>query len=113
MGTVPTPMPSLEEEAIVEESVLDTVTADLWPKLIETLALRSKHGFAVKALQTALEMHGFPDVRVDGFFGALTHKAVIDFQKNHAANLIEVDGVVGPLTWLHLVGVASPDCISS
>jgi peptidoglycan hydrolase-like protein with peptidoglycan-binding domain len=82
-----------------------TVGPHTWPHLIEPLAFRSKRGFAVKALQTALGMHGYlENVRVDGFFGSFTAAAVQDFQANKAANFIEVDGIAGPLTWLHLLG---------
>ncbi len=86
---------------------VESVSGDLWPHLIKTLEPRKHKGFAVKALQTALEIHGYSMIRADGFFGNYTVEAVIDFQANRAANLIDVDGVVGPLTWLHLIGRAS------
>jgi peptidoglycan hydrolase-like protein with peptidoglycan-binding domain len=81
------------------------VGPELWPFLIEPLEYQSKRGFAVKALQTALvELHGCADIRVDGYFGYLTLQAVQSFQSDYAANRIDVDGVAGPLTWLHLLG---------
>lgn len=88
----------------------DVVGPELWPHLIKTLTPRSDRGCAVKALQTALkEICRFQDVRVDGYYGIITLNAVLEFQRNHAANLIDVDGVVGNLTWLHLLGDQSSD----
>lgn len=58
------------------------------------LKLGSK-GTAVKNWQKALNENGFK-VAVDGEFGPLTEKATKGFQ---AKNKIEVDGVVGPVTY--------------
>eukprot|EP00172_Hildenbrandia_rubra_P002986 Plantae.Rhodophyta-Hildenbrandia_rubra.ctg4302.p2 GENE.Plantae.Rhodophyta-Hildenbrandia_rubra.ctg4302~~Plantae.Rhodophyta-Hildenbrandia_rubra.ctg4302.p2 ORF type:complete len:532 (+),score=67.94 Plantae.Rhodophyta-Hildenbrandia_rubra.ctg4302:2469-4064(+) len=75
-----------------------------WPKLIVDIRTGVK-GDAVKALQLALlEIHGYDEVRVDGYYGRRTNKAVIDFQKNKALNMIPIDGWVGPVTWIHLLG---------
>ncbi|MEB3281847.1 MAG: peptidoglycan-binding protein [Lyngbya sp.] len=52
-------------------------------------------GESVVELQTRLNNTG-ANLRVDGVFGAKTAKAVRDFQANIG---LEVDGIVGPLTW--------------
>ena len=44
-------------------------------------------------------MGGRQDVVVDGFFGPQTQGAVQVYQAN---NNLEVDGLVGPLTWASL-----------
>jgi peptidoglycan hydrolase-like protein with peptidoglycan-binding domain len=83
----------------------NVVGPELWPHLIEPLEYNSKRSFAVKALQTALiDLHGCNCVRADGYFGKITLEAVQDFQSDYAANRIDVDGVAGELTWLHLLG---------
>lgn len=48
----------------------------------------------VKALQAYLNAQGY-DLPITGFFGPLTKKAVVDFQKTHG---LGTDGVVGPKT---------------
>lgn len=55
----------------------------------------------VKALQRALQSRGyFPkNAKVDGIFGAITLRAVKDFQKSYA---LKTDGIVGPKTLLVL-----------
>ncbi len=61
-------------------------------------------GEAVKMLQTSLNEFAYGLV-VDGFFGRMTHSAVIDFQSANVDKYGEplvVDGVVGPLTWWRL-----------
>jgi hypothetical protein len=56
-------------------------------------------GDDVKALQTALNEHGYK-LKVDGDFGTNTYNAVVDFQRK---NRLTVDGVVGVNTWAALV----------
>jgi len=41
-----------------------------------------------------------PPLRVDGNFGAVTRKAVVDFQTSRS---IKADGQVGKTTWFHLI----------
>lgn len=55
----------------------------------------------VIALQKALQSRGyFPkNAKIDGIFGAITRRAVKDFQKSYA---LKVDGFVGPKTLLVL-----------
>jgi hypothetical protein len=59
----------------------------------------------VKALQTLLGKDGF-SLAVDGLFGPDTEAAVKRFQLEQG--LLD-DGVVGPVTWAALAGVAPPD----
>jgi N-acetyl-anhydromuramyl-L-alanine amidase AmpD len=63
---------------------------------------RGAEGWQVKRLQRLLRGHGLlPDeAAVDGDFGEITEAAVQAFQALHD---LEVDGVVGPLTWHALV----------
>jgi N-acetyl-anhydromuramyl-L-alanine amidase AmpD len=59
-------------------------------------------GWQVTRLQRLLRQHGLlPEpAQIDGDFGPVTEAAVRDFQELHG---LEVDGVVGPLTWAALV----------
>jgi hypothetical protein len=63
---------------------------------------RGARGDAVRELQGILNRK-VPDVAhlaVDGIFGPLTEKAVLEFQRREH---IGVDGIVGPITWKHLL----------
>ncbi|MCC3407245.1 MAG: peptidoglycan-binding protein [Microcoleus sp. PH2017_10_PVI_O_A] len=61
----------------------------------------------VRFLQQSLVKKGYPVVN-DGFFGAKTEQAVINFQKK---NKIAVDGIVGQQTWNKLGAcVNEPPC---
>lgn len=71
-----------------------------WPKLVITLRQGSR-GESVKVLQGKLAIPY--RVAIDGTFGARTVWAVKQFQRAHG---IAPDGVVGPLTWLHLANVS-------
>jgi peptidoglycan hydrolase-like protein with peptidoglycan-binding domain len=53
-------------------------------------------GDHVKLAQARLQGHGFDPGPVDGIFGDKTERAVRAFQQ---ARGLEVDGVIGPLTW--------------
>jgi N-acetyl-anhydromuramyl-L-alanine amidase AmpD len=57
-------------------------------------------GWRVKRLQRRLEHHGYDVGELDGDFGANTERAVREFQ---AAKDLDVDGVVGPMTWKALL----------
>lgn len=61
-------------------------------------------GDSVKALQILLKGYGYDlgIYGVDGDFGSDTEKAVREFQAEHD---LEIDGVVGPMTWAKLLGV--------
>jgi peptidoglycan hydrolase-like protein with peptidoglycan-binding domain len=63
---------------------------------------RGAEGWQVKRLQRLLRAHGLlPEpAKVDGDFGELTEAAVEAFQSLHD---LDVDGIVGPLTWHALV----------
>ncbi|WP_322760097.1 peptidoglycan-binding protein [Frankia sp. Cr2] len=76
-----------------------------WSRLIVVVRQgdRSEKGDAVRAVQDQANFragdpaHPFP---VDGVFGALTDAWVRGFQQGVGIN---ADGVVGPVTWNHLV----------
>jgi len=61
---------------------------------------RGSKGQDVKDLQEALVELDFKPGEVDGVFGVYTESAVRAFQT--WANIDEVDGIVGPETWLKL-----------
>ena len=61
-------------------------------------------GDAVRGMQHLLRAHG-SDIAADGDFGPLTDAAVRGFQ---TAGGLPVDGVVGPITWGHLVIDSAP-----
>lgn len=65
-----------------------------------TLRKGSK-GEEVRTLQKALSRY-YPVVVVDGDFGQKTHEAVVAFQKAHAKECGDADGIVGPKTWAAL-----------
>jgi len=56
---------------------------------------------SVETLQERLNHFGF-SLKVDGFFGKNTEKAVLDFQSRSEDDSFPVDGIVGPLTWAAL-----------
>ena len=58
----------------------------------------SSKSSAVKTLQTKLNVFGY-GLAVDGCWGPLTQAAVLDFQRKQK---IDVDGIVGPITWARL-----------
>ncbi len=60
---------------------------------------------AVKELQQLLTEDGLA-LDVDGFFGRETERAVRAYQHEHE---IEIDGIVGPLTWAALLDSFEPE----
>ncbi len=60
----------------------------------------------VRYLQQSLVKKGYP-ITTDGFFGAKTEQAVINFQKK---NKLVVDGIVGPKTWSQLGACNTGGC---
>lgn len=65
------------------------------PVNMPTLKLGSK-GDAVKTLQTLLKAQNSPVGVIDGIFGVMTQRAVINFQLSHS---LVGDGIVGNKTW--------------
>ncbi|MDX2242366.1 MAG: peptidoglycan-binding domain-containing protein [Leptolyngbyaceae cyanobacterium bins.302] len=66
---------------------------------------------SVKTLQRRLNEYGFK-LTVDGFFGAKTESAVLEFQgrgNDHDSSVL-VDGIVGPQTWNALRLCTIPVC---
>lgn len=58
-------------------------------------------GADVLKVQTALTGFGYYTDKLDGIFGAKTKAAVKAYQKSRG---LEVDGIVGPITWARLFG---------
>lgn len=82
----------------VELSTDGVVGPQTWGALVPVLQFGAK-GAAVKALQGALNDHGFT-VAVDAEFGPATRAAVLAAQKKGG---LEPDGSAGPVTWRYLV----------
>src|SRR5688572_9206186 len=63
---------------------------------------RGAQGPEVQKLQRQLNARLLPapNLAVDGMFGPLTYRAVVEYQK---AMRIDPDGIVGKLTWYHLL----------
>ncbi|MDK2879890.1 MAG: hypothetical protein PWR06_2606 [Thermoanaerobacteraceae bacterium] len=57
---------------------------------------RGMRGNDVRELQSKLQSLGYNVGPIDGIFGPLTEKAVMQFQKD---NKLKVDGIVGPQTY--------------
>jgi len=67
--------------------------------MAEPTLQKGSKGQAVKDLQGALKALELLTGAVDGVFGKRTEDAVRAFQKLRG---IEVDGIVGPITWLNI-----------
>ena len=67
--------------------------------MAEPTLKKGSKGQAVKDLQGALKALELLTGAVDGVFGKRTEDAVRAFQKLRG---IEVDGIVGPITWLNI-----------
>jgi len=67
--------------------------------MTEPTLKKGAKGQAVKDLQEALKALGLTPGTIDGVFGKKTEDAVKAFQKLKG---LEVDGVVGPITWLNI-----------
>uniref|UniRef100_A0A7S0ZJG3 TBC1 domain family member 7 n=1 Tax=Timspurckia oligopyrenoides TaxID=708627 RepID=A0A7S0ZJG3_9RHOD len=80
------------------------VGPELWPRLIDEYCTMGSRGELVRAVQVILRAtRQYSMVRVDGFFGKSTLDAVRHFQARRATYLL-VDGIVGPITWFHMLG---------
>ena len=82
-----------------------TVAGPTWRRLVITCAYGSR-GSAVRAVQNQLNYYNLKGtglLAVDGIFGSLTRQAVLDFQRSHG---LTADGIVGPITWRHLVSLS-------
>ena len=67
--------------------------------MAEPTLKKGAKGQAVKDLQEALKALGLQPGPIDGVFGKKTEDAVKAFQKLKG---LEVDGIVGPITWLNI-----------
>jgi peptidoglycan hydrolase-like protein with peptidoglycan-binding domain len=75
-----------------------------WPKLIVQVQ-KGSTGDAVRGVQEVMKFHDQsdgegPPIHVDGIFGPQTDRFVRGFQN---AVDIDVDGIVGPVTWRAMV----------
>lgn len=66
------------------------------------LLRRGSRGVYVRYLQSKLVSKLYPAGTIDGIFGANTETAVRQFQQE---NDLDVDGIVGPLTWAKLTPI--------
>ena len=64
------------------------------------LLRRGSHGKHVEALQIVCNGHAPGALHVDGLFGGATEATIKWFQ---ATGRLQVDGIVGPKTWAHLL----------
>ena len=81
------------------------VGSQTWGALLPPTIRRGSRGDDVKRLQMVLNEMGYSLV-IDGIFGFNTEAAVKRFQKN---SYLEVDGIVGPLTWYALTSTMIQD----
>lgn len=72
---------------------------EILPEITRPTLKTGSKGEAVKALQTFLNLKGYPCGVADGIFGAKTKAAVIEWQKDHG---LTPDGICGKLTWATL-----------
>jgi peptidoglycan hydrolase-like protein with peptidoglycan-binding domain len=70
-----------------------------WSRLFITVRSGST-GEAVKGVQVRMNMRQAAPIAVDGDFGPQTEQAVREFQESQT---IEIDGIVGPVTWRQCV----------
>lgn len=83
-------------QGITVDGIVGPVT---WTRLFITVR-RGSSGEAVKGLQVRMNLRQADPIAVDGDFGPITEQAVREFQ---ASQGIEIDGVVGPITWRRCV----------
>ncbi|NEQ75803.1 MAG: peptidoglycan-binding protein [Okeania sp. SIO2C9] len=81
------------------------VGSQTWGALVPPTIGRGSSSDDVKRLQMILNEMGYSLVG-DGIFGSNTEAAVKEFQKN---SRLEVDGIVGPLTWYALMSTMIQD----
>jgi len=65
------------------------------------LIRRGERGAYVSQIQSCLNQVNNARLSTDGVFGALTEAAVINYQR---VNGLATNGIVGPITWDHLMG---------
>jgi hypothetical protein len=83
-------------QGIAVDGIVGPVT---WSRLFITVR-RGSTGEAVKGVQVRMNLRQADPIAVDGDFGPLTEQAVREFQSDQG---IEIDGIVGPITWQRCV----------
>ena len=84
---------------LTEDGVVGSIT---WQALYSgapvnmPILMIGSSGNAVKIVQNVLKLNGYYFGFVDGYFGAMTKVAVIQFQRDKG---LPADGIVGPKTW--------------
>lgn len=92
----------LNADGIVGEKTWYAINNDLAPSTVASnfeirpLLLNDSKGFHVTEIQNILSKSGYYEKPVDGLFGNATCNAVQNFQR---ANRLDIDGIVGPMTW--------------
>ena len=76
------------------------------PPLVRPTLRIGDRGQHVSILQAQLHFWLFMPGPIDGIFGPLTQRAVMDFQRDRG---LAVDGIVGPRTWAALFDRGSED----
>ena len=89
---------------LLETQLRERKTLSLGPGSVAEEDAASEEGIirvsaSTQEVQQALQEAGFYEGSVDGKIGALTQKAIADFQK---ARGLKVDGIVGAKTWAEL-----------
>ena len=97
----------LEVDGIVGPNTWAEINATIDNGASSLLRMGSK-GDSVRILQEDLIAIGYScgDAGADGDFGQGTYNAVVAFQKDHN---LEVDGIVGPNTWVAINTAVPPD----
>ncbi|NES64085.1 MAG: peptidoglycan-binding protein [Okeania sp. SIO2D1] len=91
-----------KDRSLIVDGIVGSQT---WKALLPPTLSRGSRGNDVERLQMTLNEMGYSLVG-DGIFGSNTEAAVKEFQKN---SRLEVDGIVGPLTWYALMSIMIQD----
>ncbi|MBP7552704.1 MAG: peptidoglycan-binding protein [Spirochaetes bacterium] len=96
-GTLSTVKSFQTANGLTADGIVGSAT---WSKLIVTVKYGSS-GYAVKAVQDLLKNKFGYSLTIDGAFGSGTQTAVKSFQTKKG---LTSDGIVGPTTWLYIIG---------
>ena len=96
--------PPIQNESGLPVAQLEQGAFGLWPIAAKPQLMRGDTGDAVRYLQSVLRFRAAQDIEVDGTFGPATETAVKSVQALFGA---DVDGVVGPDTWVAIDQLAT------